>query len=237
MKKFDVFKTVQLILFVILASVSLLTILTDQTLYRAIADNAHIRMLCVLLWVAFVLSFFFILMDFSLFYAFKRDYRELDYAVSSDPVSGIANRYSCDSIIEKYLDCPLPRNIGCIMFDLTNIRKINRAFGHAAGNQIIHDFSGILQTSSMNLCFVGRNGGNKFIALFEDCTARKISLFLEKVEKKVSFYNGDSALSPILYKYGCAYRENESIRTITDLIALSNRRIYMKEADKQAPVE
>lgn len=233
MRKFDIFKTIQLILFVILAAVSLVIILTDSALYRTIADNAHVRALCILLWAAFVLSFLFIFMDFSLFSTFKKDYKELDYAVSQDPVSGIANRYSCDSLIEKYLDQPLPRNIGCIMFDLTNIRQVNRTYGHTKGNRLIYDFSGILQASSMNLCFVGRNGGNKFMALFENCSAHKLSVFLERVEDKVSLYNADSDSAPIIYKYGMAYRENDSVQTITDLIALSNHRIYVKDTGRK----
>ncbi len=87
----------------------------------------------------------------------------------------------------------------------------------------------------MNLCFVGRNGGNKFIALFENCTAQKLATFLERVESKVSLYNENSESAPIVYKYGSAYRENESVRTITDLIALSNHRIYVKEAGRKEP--
>lgn len=226
MKKFDRYKTIQLIIFVLLAGISLLIILTDPELYQMIANNTHVRALCILLWVAFVLCFLFIFMDFSLFSTFKKDYRELDFAVSSDPVSGIANRYSCDSMIEKYLDQPLPRNIGCVMFDLTNIGEVNQSHGHVAGNELIHDFSGILQASSLNLCFVGRNGGNKFLALFENCTTQKLNTFLTRVSDRVDDYNNDPDSLPILYQYGTAYREDDSVETITDLIALSNRRIY-----------
>lgn len=226
MKKFDRYKTIQLIIFVLLAGISLLIILTDPELYQMIANNTHVRALCILLWVAFVLCFLFIFMDFSLFSTFKKDYRELDFAVSSDPVSGIANRYSCDSMIEKYLDQPLPRNIGCVMFDLTNIGEVNQSHGHVAGNELIHDFSGILQASSLNLCFVGRNGGNKFLALFENCTTQKLNTFLTRVSDRVDDYNDDPDSLPILYQYGTAYREDDSVETITDLIALSNRRIY-----------
>lgn len=234
MKKFDVFKTIQLIFFVILAAASLLIILTDQELYQQIANNPHIRALCILLWAGFVLSFLFIFMDFTLFSTFKKDYRELDFAVSSDPVAGIANRYSCDTVIEKYLDKPLPNNLGCIMFDLTNIGKVNRTLGHIAGNELIHDFSSILQASSINLCFVGRNGGNKFLALFENCSTQKMNSFLSRVSKKVNHYNAETNSAPIRYQHGSAYLEGEEVKTITDLIALSNRRIYAKapEGDK-----
>lgn len=60
MKKFDVFKTVQLVLFIILAAASLLIILTDSELYQQIANDTHIRALCIMLWAALVVSFLFI---------------------------------------------------------------------------------------------------------------------------------------------------------------------------------
>lgn len=228
MKKFDVFKTIQLILFIILTAVGLYVIFTDKELYQMIAQNAHIRTLCILLWVALVMVFLFIFMDFSLFSTFKKDYRELDFAVSSDPVAGIANRYSCDVMIEKYLDKPLPDNLGCIMFDLTNVGEVNQLWGHIKGNELIYEFSAILQSSSSNLCFVGRNGGNKFLALFEDTTSQKMNTFLTRVDKKIKCHNADSENIPIQYEYGTAYREGEEVKTITDLIALSNHRIYEK---------
>lgn len=229
MKKFNLYKTAQLIIFIVMAGVSLYRILTDSALYQQIASDPRIRTLCILLWAAFVLSFLFIFMDFSLFSSFKKDYRKLDFAVSSDPVSGIANRYSCDSMIEKYLDKPLPANIGCIMFDLTNIRDINRAHGHIAGNKLIHDFSAILQSAAKDLCFVGRNGGNRFLALFEDCSDDKIQKFLAKVSTTTDQHNEKADAHPILYRYGIAFDEGDDVQTITDLIALSNRRIFTEE--------
>ena len=108
------FKTIQLLLFIILAGAGLYIIFTDKDLYRLIATNPHIRALCALLWAVLAMSFIFIFLDFTLVSTFKKDYRELNYAVSSDPVAGIANRYSCDAIIEKHLDKPLPADIGCV---------------------------------------------------------------------------------------------------------------------------
>ncbi len=226
MKKFDVFKTVQLILFLVLAGISLYIILTDSRLYHLVAVDLQIRTLCILLWASLVLSFFFVFLDFSMFSSYKREFKELDYAVSSDPVSGIANRYSCDAVIEKYLDKPLPRGIGCIMFDLTNIREINETHGHVKGNDLIREFSGILQATSANHCFVGRNGGNKFLALFENCTNEKLKSFLSRVDNKVDRHNTLPDTLPILYHYGIAFNEGEDVNSITDLIALSNSRIY-----------
>lgn len=227
MKKFNMMKTIQLILFIIVSVICLIVIFTDDALYHQIAADPHIRLLCIMLWVALVLSFLSILLDFSLFSSFKRDYSELDYAVHSDPVSGISNRYSCDVYIEKYMDKPLPQEMGCIMLELTNIKETNDLYGHGVGNALIRDFSNILKITAVNLCFVGRNGGNKFLAIFETADEEKLHTFLTRVGQKVKVHNNDPENNSIEYKFGTALQEHDEAKTITELIALSNKRISL----------
>lgn len=225
MRKHDIVKTIQLIIFILLTAFGCYKIFTNHSLYHMIASDPDVRIMFALLWFVLGLSFFFIFLDFSFSASYKKDYRELDYAVHSDPLSGIANRYSCDALIEKYLDRPLPDTLGCIMFDLTNIREINTLYGHLQGNAVIRDFSNILKLASVNLCFVGRNGGNKFLAIFEDTTPEQMDAFLRLVNQRVSAYNSMAEQLPLKYAYGRAYHEGAQIRTITQLISLANQRI------------
>ena len=115
----------------------------------AIANDPAVKAVCAMLWACLGLCFVFILVDFGFISAYKKDYRELDFAVHSDPLSGLANRHSCDRLIEKYLDKPLPKDVGCVMVELSNIMQINEEFGHAAGNDTIRDFSNILKMALM----------------------------------------------------------------------------------------
>ena len=56
--------------------------------------------------------------------------------------------------------------------------------------------------------------------------------YLNRVYKKTQNYNKDPKVVPVQYQYGIAYREKEeAVKTITDLIALSSRRIYNDEFD------
>ena len=226
MKKYNVLKTIQMVLFLIFALGCGYLIFSRYELYHAIANDPAVKAVCAMLWACLGLCFVFILVDFGFIGAYKKDYRELDFAVHSDPLSGLANRHSCDRLIEKYLDKPLPKDVGCVMVELSNIMQINEEFGHAAGNDAIRDFSNILKMASVSLCFVGRNGGNKFLALFEDCTRQDIDAFLERMDKKVCSYNSDAHGKCIQYRYGVAFEEGPEVKTITDLVALSNSRIY-----------
>ena len=97
------------------------------------------------------------------------------------------------------------------------------------GNILIRDFSNILHLTSLDLCFVGRNGGNKFLALFEDCSQEKLQLFLDRVQQKTDAHNAREGAYPIVYQYGIAFEDGEAAPTITELIALSNQRIYKEE--------
>ena len=178
----------------------------------------------MLMWLVLGVGFLFIFLDFNLFNNFKQNFRELDYAVHSDPVAGIANRYSSDMIIEKYLDKPLPASLGCVMVELSSLNDINRLFGHVKGNDQIKEFSDILRRTSAGLCHVSRNGGNRFLAIFEDCTEDKIKEFLMKTNRSVTTNNNKPDALPIVYKYGIAFHE-PSATTITQLIALASKRI------------
>ena len=225
MKKSDfIYKTIQLILFILLAITCLCIVLFDANMRSLIASDPGIRLIYALLGGILGLSFIFICFEFSFLSSCKKDYTQLDHAVYSDPLSGLANRFSCDNMIEKYLDKPLPECLGCIMFDL-KVNEINRLYGHIHGNHHIREFADLLKMASTDLCFVGRNGGNKFLALFEEGSQEKIDQFLSRLRQRVQAYNDFPENLPIEYYYGVAFQEGDAAKTITDLIALSNKRI------------
>lgn len=224
MKKFNIIKTIQLIILLVFLVLCAYLIFFDKGLYFAISQDRNLRMLCWMLWACFGINFIFVFMDFGFSADYKRDYRELDYAVHSDPVSGLANRNSCDAILDKYADKPLPKGIGCVMIELSNIGEINKRLGHKAGNEVIADFANILKMASVSLCFVGRNGGNRFLAVFEGSTREQIDAFLERLSQKVRNHNEASPERIIEYGFGVAFEESQ-VETINELVALSARRI------------
>ena len=230
MKKFFNLKTLQLIIFAVIAVDAAVLIFTDSELFHMIAVNSGVKYLTMLFWLALVAEFVFTLIDFTKDAHNRRDIHDLSSAVHSDPASGIANRYSCDMIINMYLDKPLPEDLGCMMIDLFNVSDINRDYGHVAGNDLIRQFSQLLLLSAGGECFVGRNGGNRFLVIFEDCTEEKIDTFLKNVEEAVTDHNKEKDALPIDCTYSLAFHEpkDKNIYTITDLIALCNRRLNHK---------
>ena len=236
MKKLDVLKTIQLFVFAILAIISFVLIVTDSDVYPSVAVSKSVRLLSILLWISLFFSFLFIFIDFSVYITQKKDYNALDYAVHSDPLAKIANRNGCDELIEQYADKPLPQDLGCIMFELTSLGHTNRHYTRMAGNRQIRNFSIILKMASVNTCFVGRNGGNKFLAIFENSSREIMDEFLSRIHDKVEEHNQDEKNPRMTYAYGAAFHE-ENVKEVTDLVALSNHRLEDYIMDHRAPKE
>lgn len=224
MKRFDRVKTIQLILTGILAAAAILMIVRDAELYHLMAANPHIKRLGVLLWILLAGSFLFLFYDFNSYTDLRRENMELDHAVYSDALTGMANRYSVDVYIGQFLNKPLPPDLGCITMDLTSLSEINARHGHSGGDAAIQAFSDILLAAANGVCFVGRNGGNKFVAIFRDCTQERLQQFLEKVEKETERYNLVHTDARLIYSKGCAAAEEHAVQTVTELVALSDRR-------------
>ena len=231
MKRFEWIKTIQLVLYIILTLIALVTIFRDDELYQAIASNPHIRLLSAILWLLMGLSFVFMFLDFGSYTDLKRENLALDQAIYSDTLTGVANRYSCDAYIAQYLHRRMPKDMGCITLDLVNLVQINRQFGHEGGDEAIREFSEILIEASQikgapegsSNCFIGRNGGNKFLAIFRTCSHELISDFLLEVEQLEAKREMEGK-ARILYAVGVAFDEESTVGTLVDLVALSDRR-------------
>ena len=167
MKKFNVFKVIQLAL-LILMTVFSVALLMQPAVKQFVFASTPATILFFVVWIMLLASFIFLLIDFNLISTIKLNYHSLYDVAYSDQLSGIPNRFSCDTVIEKYYDKKLPENLACIMIDLANLPEVNSLYDHATGNILLKDFSTILSSASLSLCFVGRNGGNKFLAIFEN---------------------------------------------------------------------
>ena len=59
-KKLELFKTIQLIIFIGITVFALILVFTDNELYQMIGSNSSVRRISILLWLSVGLSFLFI---------------------------------------------------------------------------------------------------------------------------------------------------------------------------------
>lgn len=224
MNKLRKYKTIQLSLYTLFAVIVLYLIVFQSDIYRLMASNPDFRLVSVIIWILFIMAFAFIFIDISLYSAQDNQAKVLDIAAYSDTMVKMANRRGIDDVIRRYSDAELPDDICCVMFILSSLWDANDFAGREAGDRQLRNFSTMLNLASINKCFVGRNGGNVFLAIFEGKQKIEVNDFLDRVGNLVKNYDEDKDNIPIRYQYGVAYNSDERAKSINILIALSNER-------------
>ncbi len=221
MKSFKRLKTIQLIIMLVLVAIIFVFIFANGELFHTLASIPRAKAVFMLFWLLQLISFVFIVYDFSIYSDVKKKYTEMDMAMYSDPLTGMGNRSSLDAYIEAYKGKELPMGVGAVTFRITGIVDINREYGTEEGDFIIKTFSNILAARSKGQAFVGRNGGNNFLAIMKDTSLEAIKLYVNVIQESVDEFNGRSKGAKISFSYGSAVHTGQENNTISQLISQS----------------
>ncbi len=219
-KRFRTFKTIQLTTAIIFFIVYFLLLFLNPSLRDNIYTNKELFLLCGLLWLFMIYSFVTIFFDLKKLRESIVSEHTLNRKAYLDTLTGIPNRYSCDLIFDTYKDATDIDEIGCALFSISNLSDINEKEGREAGDQALQDFSALLGSVADSYGFVGRNGGNEFIAVLENCTDGYMTQFIKAVEDEIKARG-------YTYSVTSAYVLNhyEKLQHFNELISLVYRKI------------
>lgn len=139
----------------------------------------------------------------------------------TDSLTNINNRTAID-IMLKELENKYSSRITIICFDLNDFKYVNDTYGHNIGDQLLIRFSNMLNDTLGNIGFVGRMGGDEFIAILQNINILEIKYKIMELNELISIYNNKS-----IYKIKMSY--GYAVRQAGDNSSLMN--VY-KEADK-----
>jgi diguanylate cyclase (GGDEF)-like protein len=91
----------------------------------------------------------------------------LAYHACHDPLTGLLNRRAILDRLNEELSRARrnSESLAVAMCDIDHFKKVNDAFGHLAGDDVLRSFAGIL-TDNLRLCDgVGRIGGEEFLVI------------------------------------------------------------------------
>lgn len=217
---YKTFKAVQLILLIVFFLAFFIYLKTDPVLSASIFTNSKLLTICVFLWAFMIFSFFAIIMDFRQLEKNISDSDDLNRLAYLDSLTGIPNRISCDIIFKKYEDASAETisNLACALISITNLSLINEALGRSRGNYLIQDFASIFETVGKNYGFVGRNGGNEFLIVIEECNKEKMASFNSSLADAVKAYNDSSNHMPVTYRTYTAFNSELNKATFPEII-------------------
>ncbi|WP_026521069.1 GGDEF domain-containing protein [Butyrivibrio sp. VCB2001] len=219
-----VYKMISLIILAILTIVLAFLFHRDKEIFHQISDKSTPAFF-VVGGICLVLYVFSILFDFYILTKTASIGRHLNKMAYLDHLTGLPNRYSCDLLIESFNNPQRLPMAGFMLMKLGNLDSTNDENGHDNGNWLISEFSTILEDVSANFGYVGRNGGNEFIILIENCDSTAADMFLLELTKRIHGYNEMKVGTPIEVIYTKILNCDEHADSISDLISLGYKRI------------
>ncbi|MCR5283812.1 MAG: GGDEF domain-containing protein [Lachnospiraceae bacterium] len=152
---------------------------------------------------------------------------ELTQKANRDLFTGLFNRSRCNEL----LDDPSRLGEDCvfIMFDLNDLKATNDAKGHEEGDRMILKFVEIVKNESIPGTFIGRYGGDEFIAFASGIDKKQIKTLLQRIEIGIQMHNASGMGPEISYSVGCAFSDEVENPTIMDLFKKADERMYVEK--------
>ncbi len=158
--------------------------------------------------------------------ATKRRADALGQIAYVDPLTALDNRASCERLIQRLQSTPPEAPLAVFMFDMNDLKLTNDFLGHQGGDRVIEAFAQALRDSIAD-GFVGRYGGDEFLAIFEPGDEAIAQDFLGKVHRQTETYNQrqQNKLEMIHYAVGHVVQSARA-QDIEDIIHEADNRMY-----------
>lgn len=121
---------------------------------------------------------------------------QLHQLSKQDPLTQLSNRrviYEYFAEQHKHSDVTWRQHV-IIMVDIDFFKKINDAFGHLAGDEVLKYVAAVLQLAAHSSDIVGRFGGEEFIVIMPIDDIERAVTFSEHCQQQFSLYNFDSTV-------------------------------------------
>jgi diguanylate cyclase (GGDEF)-like protein len=122
-------------------------------------------------------------LDYRVAEATKRATSELRQMVMRDALTDLGNR----RFLEEHLE-PLvlsvresKEELACVLIDVDNFKTVNDTLGHAVGDKLLAELSGLIKASARHEDYAIRLGGDEFLVLMPGCVAERAGEFARRL--------------------------------------------------------
>lgn len=131
----------------------------------------------------------------------------LEFQATHDALTGLWSRGALLELLETELERGkrLGGSTGLLMLDLDHFKSINDKYGHLVGDVVLKETARRILGAVRPYDFVGRYGGEEFVAVLSSCDSTDASAVAERVRSVV---NGESISTfsgciPVTVSIGC----------------------------------
>lgn len=160
--------------------------------------------------------------------------RRLNSLASLDPLTGIANRRSFDSVLA--LQWSTVPNLAMLMIDIDRFKLFNDRYGHGKGDECIRRVAQAMMATVRGTDVIARIGGEEFAVIMPGAgigPAQEVAQRLRQAVEQLAIPHSDSQTGVVTVSIGCAAGQPGPGFTSTDLHNAADRALYAaKEAGR-----
>ena len=185
-----------------------LVLTLNPALGTKLFEDRTLFILCTLSWILALFNLIWLLYDFYKLRTFAEESHALNRAAFLDHLTGIPNRHGLDVVT------------------ITNLKEINQTMGHVVGDQMLKDFSGILESVGDAFGVVGRNGGNEFLMIVNHGSHDTMEYFIESLNQQLKEYNEEHSNAPIQIQYAYILNEEAHAEYFSTLLTETYNKLH-----------
>lgn len=149
-----------------------------------------------------------------------------------DPVTELRNRHFLEISLQAILKEVNRYNwpMGLLFVDIDRFKRVNDAYGHEAGDEILKAVAQTLARSVRAFDIVGRWGGEEFVVVVRNITEKNLALLAEKIRALVgrSFVTMAASQVGVTVSIGATTLAPDD--TVDSAIARADRLMYKSKA-------
>ena len=160
-------------------------------------------------------------------------WKKSDKKIYTDVLTGCSSRAAALSLLESLEDQRNMR-ISVVYMDLNKFKYVNDTYGHDKGDKLLRIFGATLNKVFAEIGFVGRMGGDEFIAILSNRNDSQIEELCTEVEN-ILWEKSKQLDFPYIISssYGYASRNVGQPETLDEILQMADERMYINKASKK----
>ena len=120
----------------------------------------------------------------------SHSFQALEKLSQTDALTAIHNRMKTNALLHQTLERAkrYDEHFALAMIDIDHFKKVNDTYGHQVGDDILIEFTQLIQTHIRSSDIFGRWGGEEFLLLLPNTDCSTATAIIEKLLKKVEQY-------------------------------------------------
>ena len=160
------------------------------------------------------------------------DYLRTMIQNSGFDVAGVHDKKSLEKKLLQLQNADDTLDVGIMMFDLNNLKKINDTYGHEQGDVFIQTFASYLTRILTEDSFLARFGGDEFVIVQNHATWSQLEQMNIQLQTMLDAYN-QTADHPISYAVGYDISCKNHYYLIMDLLQIADQKMYQDKRYKK----